>query len=161
MQPNEFIEKYTKELNGFEEKFNIIFNDKRNLLSALDHTTVSSEKKKQYALAGDAILDFLLYDYLLEKSGYTKGKMDCIRQALNTDLNLARIGRMMDLKEYIIFPDSATKEEKITGDAFYNDTIEALVYLLYLDQDINTTKNFVRKHIFSEIPLDEYGCENY
>lgn len=160
MQPNKVIEKYSKELNGFEEKFKIIFNAKSNLLSALDHTVTNSEKKKQYALAGDALLDFLLFDYLLEKGGYTKGKMDCIRQGLNTDFNLARIGRKMGLKKCLIFPDSASDAEKINGDAYYNDTIEALVYLLYLDQDINATKNFIRKHIFSEIPLDEYRCQN-
>ena len=134
--------------------------DKTKLLYALDHTPANSEIKKQYALVGDALLDFLLYEYLLEKGGYTKGKMDCIRQALNTDLNLARIGRKMGLKEYIIFPDSATENEKCTGDTYYNDTLEALVYLLFLDQDINASKNFIRKHIFSEIPLNEYRCKN-
>lgn len=160
IQPNELIEKYSKELNGFEEEFEIIFNDKSNLLSALDHTVANSEKKKQYALAGDALLDFLLFEYLLEKGGYTKGKMDCIRQALNTDLNLARIGRKMGLKKYIIFPDSATEEEKYTGDAYYHDTVEALVFMIHQGQEINTTKNFVKKHIFSEIPIDEYRCKN-
>jgi len=159
MKQNALIEKYTNELNGFEEKVNIIFNHKSNLLSALDHATSNSEIK-QNALAGDALLDFLLYDYLLEKGGYKKGKMDCIRQALNTDLNLARIGRKMGLKEYIIFPDSATEEEKCTGDAYYNDTIEALVYMIHQDQDIKAAFQFVRKHIFCEIPIDEYECKN-
>lgn len=159
-QPNEFIENNTKALKGFEEKFGIIFNDRRNLLSALNHATASSEKKKQYALVGDALLDFLLYEYLLKKGGYTKGKMDCIRQALNTDLNLARIGRKMGLKEYIIFPHSASEDEKCTGDAYYHDTVEALVYLIHRDQNIEVITKFVRKHIFSEIPLDEYRCKN-
>jgi len=160
MQANEYIDKYAKELNGFEEKFNIIFNDKSNLLSALDHTAANSEKKKQYALAGDALLDYLLYEYLLEKGGYTKGKMDCIRQALTADLNLARIGRKMGLKEYIIFPNSATEEEKCRGDSYYHDTVEALVYLIHQDHDIYATINFVRKQIFCEVPFNEYECEN-
>ena len=126
----------------------------------MDHTIANSEKKKQYALAGDALLDFLLYEYLIGKGGYTKGKMDCIRQELNTDSNLARIGRKMGLKEYIIFPDSATEEETITGDAYYNDTVEALVFMIHQDQEKNATFHFVRKHIFCEIPVDEYRCEN-
>lgn len=160
MSAHDIIEKYYKEWQGFEEQFCIIFNDKSKLISALDHTTANSEKKKQYALAGDALLDFLLYEYLMGKGGYNIGKMDCIRQELNTDPNLARIGRKMGLKEYIIFPESATEEETFTSDAYYNDTIEALVYMIHKDQDIDTTHHFVRKHIFCEIPVDEYGCKN-
>ena len=160
MDSSDSIEKYQQEWKRFEESFNIAFDDKRHLISALDHTVGNSEKKKQYALAGDALLVFLLYEYLIVKGGYTKGKMDCIRQELNTDQNLARIGRKLGLSECIIFPDSATDEEKIDGDAYYNDTVEALVYMIQRDQDINTAFAFVRKYIFSEIPIDEYECKN-
>ena len=66
----------------------------------------------------------------------------------------------MGLKEFIIFPNSATEEEKTTGDAYYNDTLEALVYMIHKDQGTNTAMQFARKHIFSEIPVDEYGCKN-
>jgi dsRNA-specific ribonuclease len=98
--------------------------------------------------------------YLLGKGGYTKGKMDCIRQKLNTDTNLARIGRKMGLKEYIVFPNSAKEEEKITGDAYYNDTLEALVYMIHKDQDIHTAFQFVKNYILCEIPVNEYKCKN-
>lgn len=160
MSPNDIVDKYYQEWKGFEEKYCIGFRDKNKLISALDHTTVNSEIKKQHALAGDALLDFLLFKYLMEKGGYTKGKMDCIRQKLNTDANLAHIGRSLGLKEYIIFPKSATEEEKETGDAYYNDTIEALVYMIYEDHDMESAMSFVRKYILSEIPLTEYGCVN-
>ena len=148
------------EWKSFEKKFCIVFNEKSNLISALDHTTANSEKKKQYALAGDALLDFLLFEYLLGKGGYTKGKMDCIRQKLNTDTNLARIGRKLGLKKHIVFPNSATKEEKNTGDAYYNNTLEALVYMIYKDQDIHSAFLFVKNHILCEIPVNEYMCKN-
>ena len=51
MESDILLEKYSKEISGFEEKFGIKFNDKRHLLDALDHTAVNLEKKKQYALA--------------------------------------------------------------------------------------------------------------
>jgi len=70
------IEKYCMELNCFEETFSIIFNDKRNLIYALDHMSENSEKKKEFAFAGDALLDFLLFQFLMEKGGYTRGMMD-------------------------------------------------------------------------------------
>lgn len=154
------LEKYHQKWKGFEEKFGIIFNNKGYLISALDHTVVNSEKKKLGALAGDALLDFILFEFLLGKGSYTRGKMDCIRKKLNTNPSLAHIGRKMCLKKYIIFPDSATEEEKETSDAYYNDTIEALIYFIYKDQNMESTIHFVQQYIFSEIPADEYACKN-
>lgn len=159
MDSSDSIEKYFKEWKGFEEKFNIIFNEKRHLILALDHTAANSEKKK-YALAGDALLDFFLFKYLMRKGGYNIGNLDCIRTNLNTNPNLARIGRSIGLKKFIIFPESATDEEKETGNAYYNDTIEALVYMIHEDKDMESAFHFVRNYIFSEIPVDEYGCKN-
>ena len=66
----------------------------------------------------------------------------------------------MGLKEFIIFPNSATEEEKTTGDAYYNDTLEALVYMIHKDQGTNTAFQFVKNHILCEIPVNEYKCKN-
>ena len=160
MDPDILLEKYSKEISGFEENFEIRFNDKRRLLESLDHMADNSEKKKQYALAGDALLDFILFDFLLEKGGYSKGKMDCIRKRLNTDENLALIGKSIGLGGFIIFPVSATEKEKESSKAYYNDTVEALVYLIMKDQCLQSSVRFAEKNILSKIPSDEYGCVN-
>jgi len=160
MATDESLEKFANRIKGFEDKFGIVFNDKRLLLEALDHRAVNSDKKKRYATAGDTLLDFILFDFLLKKGGYTKGKMDCIRRNLNTDPNLARIGKKIGLKKFITFPDSATEEEKETSKAYYNDAVEALVYLILKDQDLESAIKFVAKNILSEIPPNEYDCSN-
>ena len=59
------LEKYSEIIGSFEAKFEIVFNDKHLLLGALDHTVLNSERKKQYAVAGDSLLDFILFDYLI------------------------------------------------------------------------------------------------
>lgn len=156
----EVLKKFNNKLKRFEDRYGVVFNDKRNLLEALDHTAINSEKKKKYALAGDALLDFILFDYLLEKGTYSKGKMDCIRQKLNTDNNLACIGKKIGLNEYIIFPESASENEKMSSKTYYNDTLEALVYLILKDQDLESTIKFVKKNILSEIPKNEYNCKD-
>jgi len=148
------VGKYSKEISGFEEKFGR-FNDKGLLLGALDHSEINSEKKKQYALAGDALLDFILFDFLLEKGGCSKGKMDCIRKRLNTDDNSALIGKSIGLREFIIFPDSATEEEKESSKAYYNDTVEALIYLIMKDQGLPSSIMFAEKNILSKISSEE------
>lgn len=152
------IEKYSEIMNGFEAKFEIVFNDNHLLLGALDHTSLNSERKKQYALAGDALLDYFLFDYLICKKGYPKGKMDCIRQKVNTDDNLAEIGRDIGLNPFIIFPNSATKQERDLASAYYNDTLEALVYVIMKDQGLDISYRFVLDHIISKIPENEYNC---
>ena len=68
------LEKFANRIKGFEDKFGIVFNDKRLLLEALDHRAVNSDKKKRYATAGDTLLDFILYDFLLKKAGTLRVK---------------------------------------------------------------------------------------
>ncbi len=143
---------------SFEAKFTIVFDNKHLLLEALDHTALNSERKKQYAVAGDSLLDFILFDYLICKKGYSKGKMDCIRQKLNTDATLAEIGRGIGLKPFIVFPISATDQERDSGSAYYNDTLEALVYVIMKDQGLDTSYRFVVDQIISNIPENEYEC---
>jgi len=152
MAHDDSLKKYQEKWMGFEEKFGINFNNKYYLLEALNHTTTNSEKKKMYAAAGDALLDFILYDFLLDKGGYTKSRMDHIRQMLNNDSTLARIGKRIGLKEFIIFPSSATRYDRETGDAYYTDTLEALVYVIMKDQCLESTKEFITKYIHHEIP---------
>lgn len=142
---------------AFETEFDMIFRDKALLEAALDHT--KPDLKKQYAVAGDKLLDYLLFDYLMPK-GYSKGKLDCIRQKLNNDVNLARIGRDMGLGEFIVFPDSADDGQKLApGSAFFNDTLEALVYVIMKDYGLEKVTKFVEKYVLSEIPENMYGCE--
>ena len=142
---------------GFEEEFGLVFRDKELLLGALDHT--KPDLKKQYAVAGDKLLDYLLFDHLMPE-GYLKGKLDCIRQKLNNDVNLARIGRDMGLGEFIVFPDSAYDGQKLApGSAFFNDTLEALVYVIMKDYGLEKVTQFVEKYVLSTIPENEYGCE--
>ena len=45
MASDESLEKFANRIKGFEDKFGIVFNDKRVLLEALDHRAVNSDKK--------------------------------------------------------------------------------------------------------------------
>lgn len=118
---------------GFEDHFGLVFLDKGLLLAALDHRGVGSERKKCLAVAGDKLLDFILYDFLIGKGVGYKGMLDTIRQNLSTDDGLALIGREMGLGEFILFPNSATEADIVSGKEFYNATLEALVYAIYKD----------------------------
>ena len=151
------MDKHLEKILSFEKRFDLVFRDKGLLLAALYHS--DPVLKKRFAVAGDKLLDFLLFDFLMDK-GYSKGKLDCIRQRLNTDVSLARIGRDMGLSDFIIFPNSADVEERVTGDAYYNDTLEALVYVIMKDYGLDKVTQFAEEYIFSKIPENEYGCEN-
>lgn len=86
-----YVHQFRDKILGFESEFSMEFKDKELLFGALDHA-YSPETKKQYALAGDALLDYFLFDYLIRKRGYSKGDMDDLRQDLNADNKLADIG---------------------------------------------------------------------
>ena len=153
------VEEYSETMDSFEEKFGLVFTDRQLLFGALDHR-YNLDTKRNYALAGDALLDFILFDYLIGLEGYSPGMMDSLRQYLNTDDNLADIGRAMGLKPFIVFPNSATENEWDTGSAYYNDTLEALVYGIMKDQGLKKAISFVSEYIISRIPKTKKSYEN-
>jgi dsRNA-specific ribonuclease len=129
---------------AFEEYYNTVLREKELSLKALDHSGDLKEKE-MYALAGDALLDFHLFEYLMDKPNQSKQVMDNIRQKINTDPNFARIGRLMGLKTYIKFPHSAPEIEKETADSYYNMTLEALAYVVFRNGGIDASRNFFRR----------------
>lgn len=133
---------------SFEKVFGLVFMDKDLLLAALDHTNL--ENKKRYAVAGDKLLDFILYDYLMDRD-FSQGEMDTIRQKLTTDGKLAEIGREIGLGDFILFSDSSTEMDKEKGNAYYNDTMEALVYVIMKEYGLLKVTNFVKKYLLSKI----------
>ena len=135
---------------AFEEYYTLVLKEKELLLKALDHS-LDLEEKKMYALAGDALLDFHLFEYLMDKPKQFALKMDSIRQTINTDPNLAWIARRMGLKKYIIFPNSATENEKESGGAYYHMTIEALAYVVFRDGGIDASRDFFTRFIEPDI----------
>ena len=151
MSSSGYLDLHIDKVLGFEDFFGLRFRDKGLLLAALDHSGFGSDRKKCLALAGDALLDFILYDFLLGRGGYSKGMMNDIRGSLNTDDSLAVIGRGMGLGEFIVYPDSATEAEKESGDAYYNDTLEALVYVVMKDMGLEAATRFVVKYILSRL----------
>ncbi|MCW4013907.1 MAG: hypothetical protein NWF07_13105 [Candidatus Bathyarchaeota archaeon] len=154
MASSDYLEMHIEKVLGFEDHFGLRFCDKGLLLAALDRSGFGSERKKCLAVAGDALLDFVLFNFLLDRGGYSKGMMDGIRGSLNTDDNLAVIGREMELGEFIVFPDSATEVERVSGDAYYNDTLEALVYIVMKDMGLETATRFVAEHIISRLEIE-------
>jgi dsRNA-specific ribonuclease len=134
---------------AFEEYYRKVLKDKEPL-KALDHSG-NLEEKAKYALAGDALLNFHLYEYLMDKPKQSTLKMDAIRQTINPDKNLAWIGRRLGLRKYIKFPNSATESEKESGDAYYNMTIEALAYVVFMNGGIDASRDFFKKFIEPDV----------
>lgn len=137
---------------GFEDHFGLVFLDKGLLLAALDHRGAGSERKKCLAVAGDKLLDFILYDFLIGEGVGYKGLLDTFRQRFSTDCDLALIGREMGLEEFILFPSSATEADIVSGKEFYSATLEALVYVIFKDQGLEGAARFVVEHILSRMP---------
>jgi len=135
---------------SFEEYYRTVLKDKELVLKALDHSG-DLEVKEMYALAGDALLDFHLFEYLMDKPNQSKQVMDNMRQKINTDPNFARIGRLMGLKTYIKFPHSAPEIEKETADSYYNMTLEALAYVVFKEGDIVASRDFFGRFIEPEV----------
>jgi len=154
MSSTDYLEMHIEKVLGFEDQFGLRFCDKGLLLAALDHSGFGSERKKCLAVAGDALLDFILFNFLLDRGGYSKDMMNDVRGSLNCNDSLTRIGKEIGLREFIVFPDSATEAEKESGDRYYNDTVEALLYVIMKDMGLEASTRFVAEHIISKLEPD-------
>lgn len=141
-----------KSLNSLLEILNIHPDNISLYYEALTHKSYSNEKRteKNYQrleFLGDAILDFLVSEYLLEHfETHTEGEMSILRSNSVKGTKLAEFALDLELDKYIRFGNHS-KDFKSNG-KIYADVFEALVAAIYLDQGIKEVKTFLEKNVF-------------
>ncbi len=147
---------------NFKELQDVIgyhFNDINNLDIALTHKSYANEmmvKKREsyerYEFLGDAILEFLVSEFLF--TAYPEkpeGELTKLRASLVCEFTLSKISRELNLGEYGYF----SKGEKNTGganrDSILCDFFESLLGAIYIDGGLDEAKKFVGKFLLTDI----------
>ncbi len=137
----------------YEELENIInykFKNKKLLLEALTHPSLSFDKKKKrfnyerLEFLGDSILSFVIIEYLFKKHpDETEGELSKRKAFLVGKNTLYEIAKKLSLGKFMIL---SFGEENCGGRENINNLenlVESLIGAIYLDSNFENVKNFI------------------
>lgn len=137
------------------EKLKIPFKDSNLYLRALTHTSYANENNtrsyERLEYLGDAILEFIMSEYLYKNSDYPEGKMTKLRSHYVCESALYEYSLLLGLNEYIRFGKGQISDGKYCK-AIVADVFESFIAAMYLDIGIEEVKKFIYNHV---IPLIE------
>lgn len=114
--------------------------------------------QERLELLGDAVLSLCVSHMLFIKyPNESEGILTRMRTRMVNGKTLSQIGRAMGIRDGIILDPVA--EKALQHDRIYEDTFEALVGAVYLDQGLETARHFVFRqfdlHVDAEVLLQD------
>ena len=135
------------------KKLNIPYHDTKLYLRALTHSSYANENNtesyERLEYLGDAILEFIMSEYLYETSDFKEGKMTKLRSHYVCENALYEYSLLLGLNEYIRFGNGQINDGKYCK-AIVADVFESFIAAMYLDIGIEEVKKFIYKHV---VPL--------
>ena len=115
--------------------------------TALTHTSFANEHGKEsyerLEYLGDAILEFIMSDYLYRNTEYPEGDMTKIRAHYVCENALYEYSLHAKLNEYLRLGNGEEENGGKYRKAIVADIYEAFIGALYLDQGIEKAKEFI------------------
>ncbi len=123
-----------------------------NVKLAMTHPSYSNERgsglsNQRLEFFGDAILDFIISEYLYLNLSNDEGYLTKIRASIVKKESLSRFARKIKLNDMLkVGKCESAMKESVLADAF-----EALIAALYLDNGYEFTKEFVLTNFLTDI----------
>ncbi len=141
------------DIDGCESRIGYVFKDKMLLRTCFIHASYGHEHGEQdnelLEFFGDAIIEFVITEYLFKNSMGDEGEMTKIRAELVSKEPLLRAIKNLGLSEFVLLGNgqgkSASHDEK-----FYSSIYEALCAGIYLDGGMNSVKKFIKDTLVLE-----------
>ncbi len=148
------------DLINFEKKIGIKFKDKKLLQTVFIHRSYLNENKnyslpqnERLEFLGDAVLEFIVTDFLYKKFNNPEGEMTNWRAALVRGEMLCIIANKFCMGELMLLSHGEAKTGGRERKVLLANAFEALIGAIYLDQGITITRKFIEKNLISH--LDE------
>ncbi len=153
-----------KDLPLLEQALNLKFKDSTLLQKALTHRSylnenigLNLEHNERLEFLGDAVLEFVITEYLYTHYLRPEGELTNWRASLvNSDM-LAKVATHLNLGDYLYLSKGENKDESRGRQYILANATEALIGAIYLDLGINEAKKFIGNYILTRLP---YILEN-
>ena len=138
---------------GCESKIGYSFKDKTLLRTCFTHSSYANEKGQEnnelLEFFGDAILEFVVTEYLFKKKIGSEGDMTRERAEIVSKTPLLQIVKKLGLGEFILLGNGQGKSVDKT-EKLYSSVYEALVGGIYLDGGLVAVRKFIKNTLISE-----------
>jgi len=149
-----------KDFSLFEKKLNLKFKNKDLLLQAFIHRSFLNENpdfklshNERLEFLGDAVLEQVVTEYLFKNYPQKlEGELTSWRAALVNAKILARTAKRLGFNDFLLLSQGELKEKGKARQYILANTFEAFIGSLYLDQGLNSCKNFLEEHLIKELP---------
>ncbi len=139
----------------FEEKAGVIFKDKNLLKQAFTHRSYINENRdsklehnERLEFLGDAVLELVITDFLYKKlKDSDEGELTSLRSALVNADTCARVAQTLGANDFLLLSKGEAKDNGRARQYILANTLEAFIGAIYIDQGLDSAKDFILKHI--------------
>ena len=134
------------------------YQDASLLQQALTHRSAYYKHNERLEFLGDSVLGFIISDALFKQfPDVPEGDLSRMRATLVKGLTLAEIAREFELSDCLILGPGELKSGGFRRESILADTVEALIGAMYLDSNIDTTRERVLAWYASRLAAIEPG----
>ena len=155
------VEKLTEqrrqELLKFSQKLEVEFNDINLLNTALTHTSYANERERQIPdnerleFLGDAVLELASSTYLYKNfKELSEGELTKTRASIVCQGTLSKLARKLEVGKLILLGRGEAANDGRERDSTLEDTFEAIIGAIYLDQGWSVAMNYVIRQLAPE-----------
>src|SRR3989339_1090932 len=154
-----YLEKYMEnKYSDLEKKINIKFKDRDLLENVFIHRSYLNEHKKsdlqsneRLEFLGDSVLSLITSVYLFKNYPELKeGDYTEIKSAIVKMESLAEASKKIELNNYLLLSKGEEKGAGRTNNNIMADCFEALIAVIFLDKNFETSYTFVVDFLFKD-----------
>lgn len=143
----------------FEKRAGVIFKDKGLLKQAFTHRSyinenraTSLEHNERLEFLGDAVLELIITDYLYGRlKDATEGELTSLRSALVNADTCALVAQALGANDFLLLSRGESRDTGRARQYILANTLEAIIGAIYLDQGLESAKNFILTHVAPRI----------
>ncbi|MBI2100818.1 MAG: ribonuclease III [Candidatus Vogelbacteria bacterium] len=150
---------HSPDFNQLAGRLQLTFREPKLLRQALTHRSFLNEHREadwehneRLEFLGDAVLELVMTDYLFrlypEKS---EGDLTSYRAALVNTQTIAEVSSELGINEYLLLSRGEAKDTGRARAVILANTFESLIGAIYLDQGLETVRQFTEKHLASRV----------
>ncbi len=146
-------------LKEFQELIGYKFNNEEYLRVALTHSSYAHENRQKnikfnerLEFLGDSVLSIIVSKYIFENyPDLPEGKLTKMRSAVVCEKALYECSLNIDLGKYLILGRGEERTGGRTRPSILSDAYEALIAAIYLDSNLDVTREWVLGQIYEAI----------
>ncbi|MFC4305915.1 ribonuclease III [Cohnella boryungensis] len=151
-----------EQFQQLQQRINLTFRNPALLKQAFTHTSYVNEQRgariphnERLEFLGDAVLQLTVSEYLYRLyPDSPEGELTRLRASIVCEPSLVRFAEALEFGQVVLLGKGEEQTGGRTRPSLLADAFEAFLGALYLDQGLEAARDFLERHMFSQLPRD-------